>query len=207
MMLADAVASGADPGAISMWGKIVSWLVASRTDSAVWAIAFTINTWAASIKSARISVYEGVHDLFSAYKNEIKDAQWLERAEKLTDADGHKTLRARVDGLLEYIDRKDAEFLADANASSIFAKHVLWCAAVLSVLVIVFEWYRNYMLVLLLPYPVFCLWQSMRGRWAMFRAWLKRRSATSSLAEIENSCGTPADEPPSMDELKKRING
>lgn len=205
MILADAVASGADPGAISVWCKIGSWFVTSRTDSAVWAIAFTINTWAASIKSARSSVYEGVHELFSAYKNEIRTAQWLERAESLTDEDGHKEFRSRVDGLLEYLKQKDVKFLNDTMGTGMFAERVMWCAATMSVLVIVFEWYYNYMLGLLLPYPLFCLWQSLRVRWAMFRAWLKRRRAASSLAEIEKRCGTPADDPPSMDELKKKL--
>ena len=205
MILADAVASGADPDAISMWCKILSWLTASRTDSAVWAIAFTINTWAASIKSARILVYKNVHDIFVTYKNEINDAQWLERAQSLTDADGHKKFRSRVNKLLEYIDKKDADFRTDAHNNEVLIKRIMWAAATLSVLVIVFEWYNNFLLILLFPYPLFCFWQTLRGwRAKLHVKWLRWR-ASRALAEIERSCRTPADEPPSMDELKKKL--
>ena len=205
MMLADAVAAGATPDAISVWCKIVKWLTASRSDSAVWAIAFTINTWAASIKDARISVYDNVHLIFSAYKSDIKYAQLLERAENLTDENGHKELRIRIDRLLRYIDSKDAEFLSDTKSPGMFAMRIMWCAATISVFVILFEWYYNYMLVLLLPYPVFCLWQILRGRWSRVCVWWLRRRVYSSLKKIEKSCGEKVKEPPSMDDLKKRL--
>lgn len=205
MMLVTTMASGVPPDAISMWDKIVSWLMASRTDSAAWAIAFTVNTWAASIKSARSSVYEGVHALFSAYKSEIRYAQWLEKAESMTDDNGHKEFRSRMDRLLEYINRKDAKFLNDTKAPDTFVERVMWCAAMMSVLVIVFEWYYNYLLALLLPYPLFCFWQSVRGRWGMIRVWWLRRSAIRSLVKIEKRCGGPSDEPPSISELKKKL--
>ena len=138
--------------------------------------------------------------------NDTSYAQWLEQAQKLTDENGHKELRIRLDRLLKYIDKKDREFLADSQSPSTVTKRVMWCAAIVSVLAIIFECYRNFTLALLLPYPLFCLWQIVRGRWARFWVWWLRRSANSSLKKIEKRCEKKADVPPSMDELKKRIN-
>ena len=207
MMLAEAMTSGADPDAIScMFTKAFSWLMKSRADSAAWAIAFTVNTWAATIQSARIAVYEGVHKLFSDYKNEIGYAQWLEKADKLTDEDGHKKFRFRVNRLLTYIGCKDEKFRVDTKDVGSILKRVMWCAAFVSALVIVFQWYYNYTLAVLLPYPVFCIWHSLRGRWAMGWVWWLKQRAENSLSDIEKHCGKPDDEPPSMDELKKKLS-
>ena len=173
----------------------------SRTDSAAWAIAFTINTWAATIKRARLAVYEGVHAIFVACKKGIKDAQWLEEADRLTDSEGHKKFRSRLDKLQKYIETKDAEFLRDAKTPGIFLKRVMMCAALGSVLVIVFQLYYNFTLVVFLPYPLFCLWQILRGRWARFRVWCMRHSAKIELNRIKKRCKKP-NEPPSMGELK-----
>ena len=212
MILADAVASGADPDAISICGCVVSclqafwaWLMTSRDDSAAWAIAFTINTWAATIQKARVSVYEGVHAIFVACKKGIKDAQWIEDAESLTDKEGHKEFRSRLHELQKYIENKDAEFLGDTKDSGMFMKRVMMCAALASVLIIVFQWYYNVTLAVLLPYPLFCLWQIIRGRWARFRVWQMRKSVEKELDRIKKRCKKP-DDPPSMCDLKKKLD-
>lgn len=212
MILADAVASGADPDAISICGCVVSglkalwaWLMTGRDDSAAWAIAFTINTWAATIKSARKSIYRNVHELFDACKKGIKDAQWLDEANSLTDEDGHREFRTRLDALQEYIKRKDAEFKKDTEDTGVFMKRIMFCAAFVSVLVIVFQWCSNIALVVLLPYPLFWLWQVIRGRWAKIRVWRMRRRVKSELDNIRKRCKKPY-EPPPMDELKTKLD-
>lgn len=213
MIFADAVASGADPGALSIicgcvasWLKAFwAWLMTSRTDSAAWAIAFTINTWAATIQKARVSIYEDVHAIFVACKKGIKDAQWIEEAESLTDEEGHKEFRSRLHKLQKYIDRKDAEFLNDTKSSGMFMKRVMMLAALASVLVIVFKWYCNFTLVVLLPYPLFCLWQIIRGRWARVCVWRMRRDVRKELGGIKKRCKKP-DEPPPMCDLKKKLD-
>ena len=211
MILADAVASGTDPDAISVCGCVVSglkalwsWLTTSRPDSAAWAIAFTINTWAATIQKARVSVYESLHAIFVACKKSINDAQWIEEAERLTDEEGHREFRSRLDKLQKYIETKDAEFLDDTKDPGMFMKRVMMCAALVSVLVIVFQWFYNVTLVVLLPYPLFCLWQIMRGRWARFCVWRMRLSAKRELNSIKKRCKKP-DEPPSMGDLKTKF--
>ena len=212
MMLAGAVASGADPDAVSILGCVVSWLrafgdwlMASRTDSAAWAIAFTINTWAATIQKARVSVYESVHTIFVACKKNIKNAQWLEEAESLTDEEGHREFRSRLDRLQKYIDRKDAEFLKDTEDSGMILKRVMLCAALASVLVIVLQWYYNATLVVLLPYPLFCLWQIIRGRWAGLCVWWMRLRVKCELGSIKKRCKKRYNPPP-MDELKSKLD-
>lgn len=211
MILADAVASGADPDAISICGWGVSglktfwaWLVTSRNDSAAWAIAFTINTWAATIQKARVSVYESLHAIFVACKKSINDAQWMEEAERLTDEEGHREFRSRLDKLQKYIERKDAEFLADTSDPGMFMKRVMMCSALASVLMIVFRWFYNGTLVVLLPYPLFCFWQIIRGRLARLCVWRMRRSVKSELNSIKKRCKKP-DEPPSMGDLKTKF--
>ena len=212
MILADAVASGVDPDALSIWVRTISllkdvwlWLITSRTDSAAWAIAFTINTWAATIQKARVSVYESVHVIFVACKKGIKDAQWIEEAERLTDEEGHREFRSRLHKLQKYIENRDAEFLRDTKDSGMFMKRVMMCAALVSVLVIVFQWFYNVTLAVLLPYPLFCLWQIIRGRWARFRVWRMRASVKKELNSIEKRCKKP-DEPPPMGELKTKLD-
>ena len=205
MILADAVAPGADPGAISIWCKVVKWLVASRTDSAAWAIAFTINTWAATIKSARLAVYESVHTIFVACKKGIKDAQWIEEAESLTDEEGHKEFRSRLHKLQKYIEKKDAEFLGDTKNPGMFMNRVMMLAALASVLAIVLQWYYNATLVVFLPYPLFCLWQIIRGRWARFCVWWMRLRVKCELGCIKKRCKKP-DDLPSMSTLKKKLD-
>ena len=212
MILADVVASGADTDAISICGcsfswlkAFWSWLMTSRTDSAAWAIAFTINTWAATIQKARVSVYEGVHAIFVACKKGIKDAQWIEEAKSLTDEEGHKEFRSRLHKLQQYIERKDAEFLGDTKDPGFLMKRVMMFAVLASVLVIVFQWYSNLALAVLLPYPLFCLWQIIRGRWARLCVWWMRRSVKSELVSIEKRC-RKQDEPPPMDELKTKLD-
>ena len=212
MILADAVASGAPPDAISICECVVSWLKAfwswlmtSRDDSAAWAIAFTINTWAATIKSARLAVYEDVHAIFVACKKGIKEAQWLDDADSLTDAEGHRKFRTLLDALQEYIKRKDAEFKENTEDTGVFLKRVMMCAGLLSVLAIVFQLYYNFTLAVLLPYPLFCLWQITRGRWARLRVWWMRRRVKSELDNIKKRCKKPY-EPPSMNELKTKLD-
>ena len=212
MILADAVASGVPPDAVSILGCVVSWLrafgdwlMASRTDSAAWAIAFTINTWAATIQKARVSVYESVHTIFVACKKGIKDAQWIEEAESLTDEEGHKEFRSRLHKLQKYIEKKDAEFLGDTKDSGMLMKRVMMLAALASVLVIIFQRFYNVTLAVLLPYPLFCLWQIMRGRWARFCVWRMRRSVKCELGSIKKRCKKP-DDPPSMNELKTKLD-
>ena len=212
MILADAVASGADPDAISICGCVVSglkalwaWLMTGRDDSAAWAIAFTINTWAAIIQKARVSVYEGVHEVFVACKKGIKDAQWIEEAKSLTDEEGHKEFRSRLHKLQKYIKAKDTEFLDDTKDSGMFMKRVMMFAALASVLVIVFQWYSNLALAVLLPYPLFCSWQIIRGRWARLCVWWMRRRVKSELGSIKKRC-KKTDDPPPMDELKTKLD-
>ena len=210
MILADAVASGADPGAISIWASVVSWLkdswlMTTRTDSAAWAIAFTINTWAATIKSARQTVYESVHAIFVACKKGIKDAQWIEEAKSLTDEEGHKEFRSRLHKLQKYIEKKDAEFKNDAENTGMFMNRVMMLAALASVLVIVLQWYYNATLVVLLPYPLFCLWQIIRGRWARLRVWWMRLKVKCELGSIKKRCKKQYNPPP-MDELKSKLD-
>lgn len=205
MILADVAVSGANPDDISILKQVVSWLIADRADSAAWAIAFTINTWAATIKDARLAVYKDVHALFAACKKDIKDAQWLEEAESLTDEKGHKEFRSRLDKLQKYLDRKDAEFLIDTKDSGMAIKRIMLCAALASVLIIVFQWYYNVTLAVLLPYPLFCLWQIMRGRWAKFRIWKMRKSVKNELDSIKRRC-KKSDDPPSMGDLKKKLD-
>lgn len=210
MILADVVASGTNPDAISLWGEFFSWLKASwlmtsRTDSAAWAIAFTINTWAASIDNARIEVYKSVHTLFFSAKKRAEVAQWLEEADGLTDPEGHKEFRSRVDRLQKYIDLKDAKFHEATQDTNMLAKRVMWCAAMASVLVIVFQWYYNFTLVLLLPYPLFFLWNASGGIWARFWSWLMRKRVKSEFERIKKRCKKPS-EPPPMDELRKKFD-
>lgn len=213
MILADAVASGVPPDAISICECVVSWLKAfwswlmtSRDDSAAWAIAFTINTWAATIKSARLAVYEDVHAIFVACKKGIKDAQWIEEAKSLTDEEGHKEFRSRLHKLQKYIEKKDAEFKNDAeNTDGVFMNRVMMLAALASVLVIVFQWFYNATLAVLLPYPLFCLWQIIRGRWARLCVWWMRIRVKCELGSIKKRCKKPY-EPPPMDELKKKLD-
>lgn len=211
MILADVVASGTNPDAISICGSVVSglkafwaWLVTSRTDSAAWAIAFTINTWAATIQKARVSVYESLHAIFVACKKSIKDAQWIEEAERLTDEEGHREFRSRLDKLQKYIETKDAEFLDDTKDPGMFMKRVMMCAALASVFVIVFQWFYNGTLVVLLPYPLFCLWQIIRGRWARIRVWWMLLMVRCELGSIKKRC-KKLDEPPSMGDLKTKF--
>lgn len=213
MIFADAVASGADPGALSIicgcvasWLKAFrDWLMTSRTDSAAWAIAFTINTWAATIQKARVSVYEGVHAIFVVCKKGIKDAQWLEDAESLTDEEGHKEFRSRLHKLQKYIEKKDAEFKSDAENTGVFMNRVMMLAALASVLVIVFQWFYNATLIVLLPYPLFCLWQIIRGRWARLCVWWMRLMVECELGSIKKRC-KKTDDPPSMCDLKKKLD-
>lgn len=212
MILADAVASGVDPDALSIWVRTISllkdvwlWLITSRIDSAAWAIAFTINTWAATIQKARVSVYESVHDIFVACKKGIKDAQWIEEAESLTDEDGHKEFRFRLDKLQKYIDQKDAEFLQDTKSSGVFMKRVMLFSALASVLVIVFQWFYNATLIVLLPYPLFCLLQIIRGRWARLCVWWMRRRVKCELGSIKKR-HKKLYNPPPMGELKTKLD-
>ena len=212
MILADTVASGASLDAISICGVGIlwlkafwAWLMTSRTDSAAWAIAFTINTWAAIIKSARLVVYKDVHAIFVACKRGIKDAQWIEEAESLTDEEGHREFRLQLHKLQKYIEKKDAEFLGDTKNPGMFMKRVMSCAALASVLIIVFQWCYNVTLVVLLPYPLFCCWQIIRGRWARLRVWWMRLSVKRELNSIEKRCRNP-DDPPPMNELKTKLD-
>lgn len=211
MILADVVASGTNPDAISLWSEFVSWLnaswlMASRTDSAAWAIAFTINTWAASIDNARIAVYESVHALFFSAKKRAEVAQWLEKADELTDPEGHKEFRSRVDRLQKYIDLKDEKFHEATKTTNMLAKRIMWFSAIASVLVIVFQWYYNFTLALLLPYPLFFIWNASCGVWARFWAWVMRKGVKSEFEKIKKRCNKSNNEPPPMDELRKKFD-
>lgn len=143
--------------------QVYSWLFSIRTnDSAIWAVAFTLNTWASSIDEIRTDVYKWVFDKFQSYRKRAIDGQWLSQIEACPDSENKAVFLRRLDNLRTYFKRRLDVFSAAKEKDGSKAKKIMSFSAFLCVLCILFEWYYNVALVLLLPYPMFRAWNWFR---------------------------------------------
>lgn len=185
--------------------RLLEWLVAPRqaSDSAIWAIAFTLNTWASTMETARAQAYAKVRNMAENTLRNIEGKQWLDLIEKQPESVPRANFLRALNQLLDYVKSVRARYSEEQCARKWFAKRVMGLASFLSVLCIFFEWYYNGALALLLPYPAFRFWIGcVEARMAV------ESRVRSMLVEhkfklvVRTSTDAP---PPSVAELRERL--
>ena len=100
---------------MSLLTHICEWAVSPRCgDSAIWAVAFTINTWASSIDEVRTDVYVWVSNKFQAYRQRAIQDRWLAQIEACPDSKNKRRFLKELDVLRKYF-KNQIEAYSDAQ--------------------------------------------------------------------------------------------
>lgn len=148
---------------LTLFQSLKEWLLTTRTDSGIWAIAFTVNTWASSVNRVRTNVYLDVRRKIKECKNKVINAQWLESVGKSQSAEMHEDFRASLSELLNYMKDVESRVSIKTVGKKVFAKNIMGVSAFVCALCMIFQWYYNFTIVLLFPYPIFWIKLNLVG--------------------------------------------
>lgn len=183
-------------------------------DVSAWAIAFTMNTWGASLVRARFQMYGTIRKAIDSSHAKAQQAHFLERL--MERRQSVQTDRNKVEKFkklffafltkLEKLDRKYPPIQTENHNEmiSIGTSRFLGFCAFFSVLCILFGWFYNATLVVLFPYPIFALLYA-------FKKWRLPRFIQNSYEKSENAFNLainedPAKEEISLDDLAKKLS-
>lgn len=154
----------------SIWSDLADWAFApSKCDITVWAIAFTINTWALSLGRAKFQLHGAIRKAIDESRTQVQQAHLVEQLrnypvhnlkdarEFLEDCNNFLTKLAKWEIQYPKLDRDEP--------ISGPPRVVLSVCTLFSALCIVLKWLYNITLVVLLPYPILLIyynWQRYR---------------------------------------------
>lgn len=185
--------------------SIVGWICSVReSGSAIWAVAFSVNTWASAMDRVRMDAYAHVREIVDGCLDDIQNRRWLDQIEKRQDSREKESCLRSLNGLLAYTRKLRRRYSAESCARKRLAKRVMGASAFLCVLCILFEWYYNGALALLLPYPLFRIGICLSEGWIRIRMFLWSKWVQ---LKFERVCGGASPEQvPSIDDLRKLLN-
>ncbi len=157
---------------LSVFWVVVGWLKANRTsDVSVWAIAFTMNTWAASLGWVRFQLHGAIRKAIDESRAKAQQARLLERLTdwKGPDESSFRKIEKKFDTFLSKLELFDVKYprlemdLREPLLNG-FPRFVLGFAAIVSLGCILFNKLYNWTLVVLLPFPAFFIYYSFKKR-------------------------------------------
>lgn len=201
---------------VAHWGMhwfqmAIDWAFRERScDVSAWAIAFTMNTWAVSLARVLAHLRGAVRKAIDESRARAQQAQFLERVRGLAGShsrDARKVLE-RFSRFLTHLERlcvkypKAESYRSDEPIKG-SPRIILGIASVFSLLCILFSWFYNWTLIVLLPYPCFVVYYHYK-KWSLPRFIRKR------FDRIEKSVNAIPDVPPppppiTAEALEKRL--
>jgi len=146
-----------------------SWAIDQKdSDSSVWAIAFTMNTWAGSLDRARFQLHGRIRKAIDASRAEAQQAHFVENMMNWEENnyDPKRLMECIRDythylSILEKYERRYPTLQeSEENGLSIswFPRFVLVSCACISLACLLLKRFYNGTLFVLLPYPCFCIY-------------------------------------------------
>lgn len=187
----------------------------SHSDSSIWAIGFTMNTWTVSLDRARFQLHGLIRTAIDDSRATAQQAHFLERLVEWKNQD-HRQVKIflnKYQDALDEIDRIIAkhpslrESEIRSEPISWFPRFVLLSFAVFSVCCLVFGWYYNITLIVLFPYPVICLYYQWERLWLPSRIRRRFKKLMDMIPEMERNINEEKQEiDNALNELLKRFN-
>lgn len=182
-------------------------------DVSAWAIAFTMNTWGASLGRVRFQTHGTIRKAIDESRAKAKQARFLEQLSenqtiKTTHQEEVEVFKSKFDSFLTKLEKFDAKYPPlnpdeHGELCSTRARVILGFFAFLSVLCILFGWFYNCSLVVLFPYPALAFLYLVRARTIprFIQKSYEQSERAFSLTIIEK----PSKETISLDELAEKL--
>ena len=139
--------------------KIFHWArTVSISDVTVWLIAFSMNTWGATLKHARESLHQATKNAIAKSRLKVQQAQLVEHLQtylRQNPEDAQKIIQAfdRYFSKLEEWKNQDSE-IETCESMACFPEFVLSLCALITAFCIIGGWFYNITLIVLVPFPV-----------------------------------------------------
>lgn len=161
---------------------IVDWAFAQSTcDISVWVIAFTINTWAVSLGRAKFQLHGAIRKAIDESREQVQQAHLVEQLRNypVHNSKDAKKFLEDCNKFLTKLGKWEIQYpkLEREEPISGAPRFFLAGCALFSALCIVFKWFYNITLLVLLPYPVLLIYYS----WQRYHL---RRYITRKRAEL-----------------------
>lgn len=150
-----------------------------ESDVILWAIAFTMNTWATTLDGHRKRWIESTKKAIKKSRLKVQQAKLVEALEfcRLINPEGSKSFLREGDAYLSKLDKWEVQYDKTKAIESIdaFPEFILSVCAFFSIVCIIGRWFYNITLIVLLPFP--CLMCHYTGQRYFRLRYIERKRA------------------------------